>query len=79
MSLGIFCAFVGMLLTLMGGLALVKRLDQFWILVRRAAGHDQRKGIITPVFAAAAIIGSTSFVIWLLFIAGLTPSLAPSS
>jgi hypothetical protein len=78
-SLGILCAFIGMIATLMGGLALVKRLDQFWILVRRAGGHDQRKGIITPVFAAAAIIGSTSFVIWLLFIAGLTPSLAPSS
>ena len=78
-SLGIFCAFVGMILTLMGGLALVKRLDQFWILVRRAGGHDQRKGIITPVFAVAAVIGTTLFVIWLLFIAGLTPSLAPSS
>ena len=77
-SLGIFCAFVGMLLTLMGGLALVKRLDLFWILVRRAGGHDQRKGIITPVFAVAAIIGSTTFVIWLLFIGGLGPSLAPS-
>ena len=56
------CAFVGMLLTLMAGLALVKRLDQFWILVRRAAGHDQRKGIIGPVFAVAAIIGVTLFI-----------------
>ena len=78
-SLGILCAFLGMLLTLMAGLALVKRLDQFWILVRRAGGHDQRKGIIGPVFAVAAVIGTTSFVFWLLFIAGLTPSLAPSS
>jgi hypothetical protein len=78
-SLGIFLAFVGMLLTLMAGLALVKHLDQFWILVRRAAGQDQRKGIIGPVFATAAVIGTTAFVIWLLLIAGLTPSLAPST
>ena len=77
-SLGLVCAFVGMLLTLMAGLALVTRLDRFWILVRRAAGHDQRKGILTPVFAVASIIGSVSFVIWLLFIAGLGPSLAPA-
>jgi hypothetical protein len=78
-SLGIFVAFLGMLLTLFGGLALVKRLDHFWILVRRAAGHDQRQGVIGPVFAIAAVIGTTSFIIWLLFIAGLGPSLAPSS
>jgi hypothetical protein len=77
-SLGIFTAFLGMLLTLLAGLALVKRLDGLWILVRRAAGHDQRKGIIGPVFAAAAVIGTTAFVVWLLLIAGLTPSLAPS-
>jgi hypothetical protein len=78
-SLGIFCAFLGMLLTLLAGLALVKRLDQFWILVRRAGGHDQRTGMIGPVFAVAAVVGTTAFVIWLLLIAGLTPSLAPSS
>src|SRR5690349_5030794 len=70
-SLGIFVAFAGMLLTLMAGLSLVKRLDQFWILVRRAGGHDQRKGIIGPVFGIAAVIGTTLFVIWLLFIGGL--------
>jgi hypothetical protein len=78
-SLGIFLAFVGMLLTLMGGLALVKRLDGFWILVRRAGGHDQRTGIIGPVFGVAAVIGTTLFVLWLVLIAGLSPSLAPST
>ncbi len=77
-SLGILCAFLGMIATLFGGLALVKRLDQLWILIRRAAGHDQRQGIIGPVFAVAAVIGSTAFVIWLLIFAGLGPSLAPS-
>ena len=77
-SLGIFFGFLGMLLTLLAGLALMRRLDQFWILARRAAGHDQRKGVIGPVFAVAAVIGVTLFTIWLVFIAGLQPTLAPS-
>lgn len=75
--LGISVAFIGMLLTIMGGLVLVKRLDGFWILARRAAGHDQRTGIIGPVFGVAAIIGVTLFSIWLIFIGGLGPSFAP--
>ena len=77
-SLGIFVAFLGMILTLLAGLGLMRRLDQFWILVRRAAGHDQRKGVIGPVFAVAAVVGVTLFTIWLVLIAGLSPSLAPS-
>jgi hypothetical protein len=77
-SLAILVAFLGMIFTLFGGLAMVKRLDGFWILVRRAAGHDQRKGIIGPVFATAAVIGVTLFTIWFLLFAGLTPSLAPT-
>ncbi len=77
-SAALAIAFLGMILTLLAGLAVVKRLDQFWILVRRAAGRDQRKGVIGPVFATAAIIGVTLFSIWLLFFAGLGPTLAPS-
>ncbi len=77
-SLAIFVAFLGMLLTLLAGLALVKRLDGFWILVRRAAGHDQRKGIIGPVFAVAAVIGVTAFSIWFFLIAGMGPTIAPT-
>ena len=77
-SLGIFVAFLGMILTLLAGLGLMRRLDQFWILVRRASGHDQRNGVIGPVFAVAAVVGVTLFSIWLILIAGLTPTLAPS-
>jgi hypothetical protein len=78
-SLGLVVAFLGMLLTLMGGLVLLKRLDAFWILVRRAAGHDQRSGMIGPVFAVAAVIGGTAFIVWFLVIGGPTPALAPGS
>jgi hypothetical protein len=76
-SMALVVAFLGMLLTLMAGLVLLKRLDAFWILVRRAAGYDQRSGMIGPVFAIAAIIAFPTFVIWFLGFGGLSPSLAP--
>ena len=76
--LGLFVTFVGLMLTLVAGLAVLKRLDHAWILVRRAAGRDQRKGIIGPIFATTAVIGGSAFTFWLLFIGGLGPSIAPS-
>jgi hypothetical protein len=78
-SLGIFVAFLGLMLNLVAGLAVLKRLDHMWILVRRAAGHDQRKGIIGPIFATCAAIGAIVFTFWLLFIGGLGSSLAPKN
>jgi hypothetical protein len=76
-GLGIFVSFIGLLLTLVGALAILKRIDHAWILVRRAAGHDQRKGIIGPIFATTAVIGGTIFTIWLIFIGGLGSSITP--
>jgi hypothetical protein len=76
-SLGILLGFVLLLVLLFGGLAVLKRIDRFWILARRAAGHDQRQGAIGRVFATTAVIGASGFTIWLLFIGGLGPSLAP--
>ena len=54
-------AFVGILLTLMAALALLKQLDRAWVLVRRAAGVDQRSGVIGPVFAYTALVGASLF------------------
>jgi hypothetical protein len=76
-SAGIGVAFVGMLLTLVAALALLKRLDHVWILVRRAAGYDQRKGILVPIFATTAAIGAVLFTFWLVFIGGLGSSIMP--
>ncbi len=70
-------AFVGILLTLMGALVVLKQLDRAWILVRRAAGVDQRSGVIGRVFLYTAIIGSTLFSLWLIFGGGLAQSLNP--
>jgi hypothetical protein len=76
-SLGILVGFLFMLVLLFGGLAVIKQLDRFWILARRAAGHDQRQGVIGRVFGTTAIIGAIGFTFWLVFIGGLGSSLAP--
>jgi hypothetical protein len=74
-SLAISVSSLGLLLTLLAGLVLLTRLDRFWILVRRAAGYDQRKGTIGPAFAIAALIGVTLFIAWFLVFAGPGPEL----
>jgi hypothetical protein len=76
-SLGILLGFAFMLALLFGGLAVIKQLDRFWILARRAAGHDQRQGVIGRVFATTAVIGAIGFTFWLLFIGGLGSTLGP--
>jgi len=76
-SLAILIAFVGMLLTLMVGLRVLRRLDLTWILVRRAAGFDQRQGIMTRVFAYSAALAAILFFGWLILIAGPGSTLAP--
>lgn len=77
-GVGLIAAFASMLAALFLGLAAMKRLDQAWILVRRAAGHDQREGVIGRIFAISAAIGVVLFTVWLLIFAGLGPSLAPT-
>lgn len=77
-SFGILSGFAALLAVLFGGLMVLKRLDQAWILVRRAAGVDQRDGVIGRVFALTAAVGATVFMAWLLLFAGLGPTLAPS-
>ena len=74
-SLAIVVSSLGILATLLGGLMLLKRLDEFWILVRRAAGYDQRTGMIGPVFAIATVVGVTLFILWFLLFAGPGPEL----
>jgi hypothetical protein len=78
LMLGIVTAFFAMLGALFVGLVGMKRLDHMWIVVRRAAGHDQREGVIGRIFAISAGIGVVLFTIWLLVFAGLGPTIAPS-
>jgi hypothetical protein len=75
--LALIVAFFGILLTLLCALVLLKQLDRAWVLVRRAAGVDQRSGIIGRVFAYTAVIGASLFGLWMIFGGGLANSLNP--
>jgi hypothetical protein len=77
-SFGIFSAFVALFVLLFGSLALMRRLDNAWILVRRAAGHDQRAGVLGRVFAGMAIFCALAFVFWFVVIHGPGNSLVSS-
>ena len=50
--LGIVVAFVGILASLFITLSLASRLDRVWRMVRRAAGHEQRDGVLPRIFGA---------------------------
>jgi hypothetical protein len=69
-SLGILVSFIGLFGLLFGALSLLRRLDQAWILVRRAAGHDQRTGALGRIFGATAVICALGFALWFLVIHG---------
>jgi hypothetical protein len=70
-SFGIALGFAVLLVVLFGGLAVLKYVDHAWVLVRRAAGHDQRAGVIGPIFATCAVVCGSAFFFWLVFIGGL--------
>jgi hypothetical protein len=53
-----------------GALMVLRRLDVAWILVRRAAGHDQRSGVLGRIFAVTAVIAASIFTVWFLIING---------
>jgi len=69
-GVGILVAFAALFGLLFGALALLKRLDNAWILVRRAAGHDQRTGALARVFGTTAVICGAAFAFWFLVIHG---------
>ncbi len=69
-GIGILVSFVALFALLFGTLSLLKRLDQAWILVRRAAGHDQRTGIMGRVFGATAVVCGLAFAFWFVVIHG---------
>jgi hypothetical protein len=69
-ALGIVVAFAGMLTTLFFTLAIARRLDHAWKLVRRAAGYEQKKGALEWIFVISLAIAGTAFLIWFLIIEG---------
>jgi hypothetical protein len=76
---GVVVAFLGILATLFLTLALAARLDRVWRLLRRAAGHDQREGMLARIFGATAIVAFAIFTFWFLILQGPAPSLSAGS
>lgn len=58
-----------------GALMLLRRLDQAWILVRRAAGVDQRSGILGRLFLITTLVVVPVFLVWFAFLGGLRPTM----
>jgi hypothetical protein len=76
---GIGTILIGCLASLMLTMALAKRVDHAWKLVRRAAGHRQERGALERIFAASVGIALIVFAIWFFVIQGPGPSLAPNT
>ena len=76
-SFGVLIAVVGLFVLLFGTLMILRRLDNAWILVRRAAGHDQRTGALPRVFGITAAICAAVFSFWFLVIHGPGSSSMP--
>ena len=74
-TFGIAVAFAGMIGTLMLTLALATRLDRAWRILRRAAGHEQRDGILVRIFAATAVVAGAAFLVWFVLVEGPGSSL----
>jgi hypothetical protein len=75
--LGITVAFLGLVGSLIVTLMIATRLDHLWRLLRRAAGHDQRDGVLGRIFMVTAIVAGIAFIVWFLVIEGPGPSIAP--
>lgn len=69
-GVGLLAAFTTLIAGLLLGLMALKRLDGAWVLVRRAAGHDQRQGIIGRIFMLCCMIGVPIFMVWFLVFSG---------
>jgi len=73
-GVGIVVSFAGLFVLLFGALSILRRLDHAWLLVRRAAGHDQRTGALGRVFAITAALCAAGFLVWFLVLHGPGPT-----
>jgi hypothetical protein len=74
---GISTIMLGCLASLFLTMALAKRVDHAWKLVRRAAGYHQERGALERIFAMSVAIAAVVFAVWFFLIQGPDPSLAP--
>jgi hypothetical protein len=78
-SFGFLLAIVALFVMLFGTLMVLRRLDNAWILVRRAAGYDQRSGALPRIFAITAAVCAVVFTFWFVVIHGPGSSSMPGN
>ncbi len=78
-SFGVLVALVALFVLLFGTLMLLRRLDNAWILVRRAAGYDQRNGVLPRIFGITAAVCAAVFSFWFVVIHGPGSSSMPGN
>lgn len=76
-SVAIMTAFAGMLVTILGTLAIAMRFDRAWKIVRRASGREQKEGMLERIFVISMAIAGIGFAIWFLVIQGPGSDIAP--
>jgi hypothetical protein len=76
-TLGIASAFAGMIASLLVTLVIASWLDHTWRLLRRAAGHDQKTGMLGRIFMVTAVVAAFAFGVWFLLIEGPGPTFSP--
>jgi hypothetical protein len=74
---GISTIMLGCIASLFLTIAIAKRVDHGWKLVRRAAGYHQERGALERIFAVSVAVAVLVFGVWFLFIEGPDPVLAP--
>ena len=77
--IGIIAAFAGLLLSVMATLAITTRIDGLWRILRRAAGHDQKEGIIGRLWMWTAVVAGGAFAFWFIIINGPGSTMMPGS
>jgi hypothetical protein len=69
-TLGIVTILIGSLASLMITMAIAKRVDHMWKLVRRAAGHDQERGALERIFVATLMVVGGAYLFYFFVIQG---------
>lgn len=75
---GIIAAFFGVLASVMATLWVTGQVDGLWRVLRRAAGHDQKEGVLGRIWMWTAVVAGSGFTFWLLIIQGPGSTLLPS-
>jgi hypothetical protein len=75
--IGIVIAFVGLLASVMLTLWVSVRMDGLWRILRRAAGHDQKEGVLGRIFMWTAVVIGGGFLFYFVLIEGPGSTLVP--